>query len=122
MRRMLQVTLLGSAVALLALPLAAAGPGAPMCTDEVAPNHAVAGLETTQVDGAAATAELVAGAGAEAIPEPQPLAGPIGPIEPQLCGNVVCPFGTRCCNPLCSACTPPGVECTLGDCGHGPTS
>lgn len=47
---------------------------------------------------------------------------PIGPIEPELCGNVVCPKGTTCCNPLCSACTPPGVSCTLGDCGGGPTS
>jgi len=52
----------------------------------------------------------------------EPVFEPIGPIEPELCGNVVCPKGTTCCNPLCSACTPPGVSCTLGDCGGGPTS
>ena len=121
MSRMLQVTLLVSAVALLAAAPAAAGAGAPICTGEAAPNHAVAGVGATPVDGAA-PADLFAVAGAETTPEPQPLAGPIGPIEPPLCGNVVCPFGTRCCNPLCSACTPPGVECTLGDCGHGPSS
>lgn len=46
---------------------------------------------------------------------------PIEP-EPETCGLVICPKGTTCCNPLCSACTPPGVSCTLGDCGHGPTS
>jgi len=47
---------------------------------------------------------------------------PIEPPEPETCGLVICPKGTTCCNPLCSACTPPGVSCTLGDCGHGPTS
>lgn len=47
---------------------------------------------------------------------------PIGPIEPQPCGNVVCGAGTYCCNPLCSACVPFGQYCTLGSCGGGPTS
>lgn len=122
MRRMLQVTLLFSAVALLAAPLAAAGAGAPLCSAEIAANHAVADLEAAPLDGLPPAGDLLAGAGAESTPEPQPLVGPIGPVEPPLCGNVVCPFGTRCCNPLCSACTPPGVECTLGDCGHGPAS
>jgi hypothetical protein len=119
---MLQVTLLGSAVALLAMPLAAAGPEGPVCPGEVGPSFAVTGLEAAALDGVAPAADAVAGTGLEGTPEPQPLFGPIGPIEPPLCGNVVCPVGTRCCNPLCSACTPPGVECTLGDCGHGPTS
>lgn len=56
-----------------------------------------------------------------AAPAPEPMLDPIGPIEPepQPCGLVFCPKGTSCCNPLCSACTPPGVNCTLGDCGHG---
>ena len=29
------------------------------------------------------------------------------------CGEVICPAGTTCCNPLTSTCTPPGVFCPL---------
>lgn len=54
--------------------------------------------------------------------EPQANPTPIGPIEPQPCGNAVCGAGTYCCNPLCSACVPLGQYCTLGSCGGGPTS
>ena len=121
MRRMLQVTLLVSAVALFALPLAAADSAAPLCTAEIAPNLAVPGPEAAPAVGVAPAGAPVPGAGAETTPEAQPLFDPI-PIPAPQCGLVTCPAGTRCCNPLCSACTPPGVECTLGDCGHGPTS
>ena len=40
--------------------------------------------------------------------------------NPQQCGKVICPKGQRCCNPLCSTCTPPGVFCTLGSCQDPP--
>lgn len=119
MRKLHQVTLLGLALGLLAAPLAAAGPEGPLCTAGVSSGPGLAVGQAVPADGVASPVEPVAGIAT--TPEPQPLAGPIGPA-PQQCGNVVCPFGTRCCNPLCSACTPPGVECTLGDCGHGPSS
>jgi hypothetical protein len=38
-------------------------------------------------------------------------------VGPQ-CGAVVCPAGTRCCNPTCGACVPPGVECTQEVCSR----
>ncbi|EJT75656.1 hypothetical protein GGTG_05588 [Gaeumannomyces tritici R3-111a-1] len=36
----------------------------------------------------------------------------------QQCGLTVCAAGYKCCNPLCSMCTKPGVVCTQQDCGH----
>lgn len=108
MKKTLYPLLVLAAVAALALPAAAADLAAPVCSDAAAP-----------AAGAAAPTPAPAEAGEAA--EPLMLGGPIVPA-PQQCGLVTCPVGTRCCNPLCSACTPPGVECTLGDCGHGPTS
>ncbi|KAK8044991.1 hypothetical protein PG993_005015 [Apiospora rasikravindrae] len=32
------------------------------------------------------------------------------------CGQVTCPSGTLCCNPLCSTCVKPGEFCTMGSC------
>lgn len=122
MKRLLQWTLLAAAVASIALPLTAAEPEAPICTGEPALAFDAPDLGTARAEGAESDPALLPGTEAIGAPEPQPLVVPIGPIEPQMCGLVVCPVGTRCCNPLCSACTPPGVECTLGDCGHGPTS
>lgn len=121
--RLHQVTLLGFALALCAAPLAAAGPAAPLCPADGAPALAVPAPEAAPADGLAPAGDLAPTAGAETAPEPQPLFDPV-PVPPGggQCGLVICPVGTRCCNPLCSACTPPGVECTLGDCGHGPTS
>jgi hypothetical protein len=110
MKRTLYPMLLLAAVASLALPAVAADLGGPVCSDQAPPPAAVEGA-------AAEPARDLQGPA-----EPLALGGPIGPIPPQQCGLVTCPVGTRCCNPLCSACTPPGVECTLGDCGHGPTS
>ena len=52
----------------------------------------------------------------ETLEEPELLADPIGPIEPQPCGEVFCGPGTYCCNPLCSACVAFGDFCTLGSC------
>jgi hypothetical protein len=36
---------------------------------------------------------------------------PITPPPSKVCGEVVCPQGTRCCNPLRSICVPPGFSC-----------
>lgn len=114
MKRTLYSMLLIAAVASLALPAAAADLGGPVCSDTAT----VSG----DLQAPAPAAEPVPGLELQGSAEALPLAGPIGPIPPQQCGLVICPIGTTCCNPLCSACTPPGVECTLGDCGHGPTS
>lgn len=117
MQRILHVTLALAVVAGFAVAADAADLGAPPCggaafqSVDLAEPAGIAGLGA----GDLLTVDL------EGVSEPQPLAGPFTPV-PQQCGLVTCPIGTRCCNPLCSACTPPGVECTLGDCGHGPTS
>lgn len=120
MRKLHQVTLLGLALAFVAAPLAAAGPDGPLCPGEPALGLAVPAPETVPAVGVAPAdvPEVAVG-----TPESQRLFDPV-PVPPPggQCGLVVCPVGTRCCNPLCSACTPPGVSCTLGDCGHGPTS
>lgn len=112
MHRILHVTLALAVVAGFAVAVEAADLGAPPCggaaLQSLAEPAGIAGLGAD---------DLLAN-DLEAASEPQPLAGPFSPV-PQQCGLVTCPAGTRCCNPLCSACTPPGVECTLGDCGHG---
>jgi hypothetical protein len=37
---------------------------------------------------------------------------PIVPPPSKRCGEIVCPQGTRCCNPLANLCVPPGFLCT----------
>lgn len=117
MKRLFHLTLLVPAVALLAIPVSAATSDAPAVCSPAAAAGDTAPAPVLEPAGDGPSAAI-----AETASEPLPLADPIGPIEPQPCGNVFCPAGTTCCNPLCSACTPPGVSCTLGDCGHGPTS
>lgn len=115
MQRILHVTLALAVVAGFAVAVEAADLGAPCggaALQSLAEPAGIAGLDAAD--------DLLA-IDLEGVSEPQPLAGPFTPV-PQQCGLVTCPVGTRCCNPLCSACTPPGVECTLGDCGHGPAS
>ena len=115
MQRILHVTLALTMVAGFAVAAHAADLGTSPCggaalqSVDLAEPVAIAGADDLLADGL------------EAASDPRPAAGPFTPV-PQQCGLVTCPAGTRCCNPLCSACTPPGVECTLGDCGHGPTS
>ncbi len=112
MQRILHVTLALAVVAGFAVAVEAAALGAPPCSgaalQSLAEPAGIAGLG----------ADDLLAIDLEGAPEARPLAGPFTPV-PQQCGLVTCPVGTRCCNPLCSACTPPGVECTLGDCGHG---
>jgi hypothetical protein len=36
---------------------------------------------------------------------------PTTPPPSKRCGDIVCPQGTRCCNPLQSICVPPGFGC-----------
>lgn len=150
MRTTLSVLLLMAAVACLAAPLTAAEPAAPGCSDKVASALDLTHPDTVSMVGLEAAGEPCGGVicppkmeccnptcnkcvfpgmrctqevcnSTEPASEPVLLLEPIEP-EPELCGLVICPKGTTCCNPLCSACTPPGVSCTLGDCGHGPTS
>lgn len=140
---LLGTALLGAAAALLlAMPLSAAELSAPVCTSAPAltldleqPVEMAGGVPCGGVTcppkmeccnptcnrcvfpGMSCTQEVCNDT--SAAPAPEPMLEPIGPIEPEPCGLVFCPKGTTCCNPLCSACTPPGVSCTLGDCGHG---
>lgn len=142
----LSLLLLGiAAVALTTVPLSAAEIAAPGCTGE--PALDLGAVQTDAVEMAAgepcggitcppkmeccnptcnkcvfpgmSCTQEVCNDNSAAVQELELQLEPIGPIEPELCGNVVCPKGTSCCNPLCSTCTPPGVSCTLGDCGHG---
>ncbi|KAK2001375.1 hypothetical protein LX36DRAFT_653444 [Colletotrichum falcatum] len=39
-----------------------------------------------------------------------------GCYDKNLCGNVYCEYGTRCCNFSCSKCAPPDVFCTQEAC------
>jgi hypothetical protein len=114
-KRILCSILLLAAATVLALPAAAADLDAPVCSDAAALSRAAAPAENPAAGEIAPANDLE-------VAEPLALGGPIGPIPPQQCGLVTCPVGTTCCNPLCSACTPPGVSCTMGDCGHGSTS
>lgn len=121
MKRTLRSILLLAAVAAFALPAVAADLEAPVCSDAAALSRAAAAPALAK---APISGELAPGTdlGVAAEPLPMGVPAPVPPIEPEQCGLVTCPAGTRCCNPLCSACTPPGVYCTMGDCGHGPTS
>lgn len=150
MKRMFPVLLLAAAVVWLAAPLAAAELTTPSCNGVPAPSLDVTAPAVVSMVGLEVAGEPCGGVvcppkmeccnptcnkcvfpgmrctqevcnGTEAVPEPVLLLEPVEP-EPETCGLVICPKGTTCCNPLCSACTPPGVSCTLGDCGHGPTS
>lgn len=121
MKRILCSILLLAVAAVLALPAVAADLEAPVCNDAAALSRD-AGPAPAPALGPDA-GELAPGIDLEAAePVPMGFPVPVPPTPPQQCGLVTCPVGTTCCNPLCSACTPPGVSCTMGDCGHGPTS
>ena len=111
MKKMSPVLVLVAAVASLAAPLAAVELAAPSCRDIVD-----SAVDLTDPATAWKVGLEVAG---EPASEPVPLLVPVESAQPEQCGNRVCTPGTSCCNPLCSICTPPGVGCTLEDCGDG---